>query len=75
VLQQRIFQLVGHDALLITMSELGLARARAQQARAGDPDLKAQARVAYQNLFRDWQNADPDLPLVQQAKAEYARLQ
>jgi predicted Zn-dependent protease len=75
VLQQRIFQVVGHNALLVTMAELGLARALAQQARAGDPALKAQARIAYQNLFRDWQNADPDLPLVQQAKAEYAKLQ
>jgi serine/threonine protein kinase/tetratricopeptide (TPR) repeat protein len=74
-LPQRTFQLVGHNPLFITMSELGLARALAQQARAGDPAFKAQARVAYQNLFRDWQNADPDLPLVQQAKAEYAKLQ
>jgi serine/threonine protein kinase/tetratricopeptide (TPR) repeat protein len=75
VLGLRVFELMGHNALFITMSELGLARALAQRARAGDPALKSQARIAYQNLFRDWQHADPGLPLVQQAQAEYAKLQ
>ncbi|HET9784773.1 MAG TPA: protein kinase, partial [Terriglobales bacterium] len=75
VLQQRNYQSMNQNALLVAMAELGLARALAQQAKAGDPALKSQARIAYQNLFRDWQNADPGLPTIQQAKAEYARLQ
>jgi serine/threonine protein kinase/tetratricopeptide (TPR) repeat protein len=33
------------------------------------------ARIAYQNLLADWKDADPDLPLLHEAKAEYARLQ
>jgi len=50
-------------------AQLGVARAYVQQ---GDT---AKARLAYQDVLASWKNADPDLPLVQQAKAEYARLQ
>jgi hypothetical protein len=28
----------------------------------------------YQDLFAQWKDADPDLPLLKQAKAEYAKL-
>jgi eukaryotic-like serine/threonine-protein kinase len=50
------------------MAYLGLARACALQ---GDD---AKARVAYQNLFVKWKDADADLPVLLQAKAEYAKL-
>jgi tetratricopeptide (TPR) repeat protein len=33
------------------------------------------ARIAYQNFLADWKDADPDLPLLKEVKAEYARLQ
>ena len=33
------------------------------------------ARIAYQNFFAAWKDADPDLPLLHEAKAEYAKLQ
>jgi len=49
------------------MALLGLARAAAQ-----DGDL-AVSRRAYQDLLALWKDADPDLPVVRQAKAEYAR--
>ena len=52
-----------------TLARLGLARARAM---AGNKDA---ARTAYQDLFAIWKDADPDLPLLKQAKAEYAKLQ
>jgi tetratricopeptide (TPR) repeat protein len=32
------------------------------------------ARVAYQDFFAAWKDADPDLPLLHEAKAEYAKL-
>ncbi len=54
---------------LHTLSQLGLARAL---ALAGDT---AGARSAYQDLFAVWKDADPEVPLVKQAKAEYAKLQ
>jgi tetratricopeptide (TPR) repeat protein len=50
------------------LSQLGLARAH---ALAGD---SAQSRKAYQDFLALWKDADPDLPVLQQAKAEYAKL-
>jgi tetratricopeptide (TPR) repeat protein len=41
-------------------------------AMAGDT---AKAKAAYQNFFNIWKDADPDIPILQQAKAEYAKLQ
>ena len=51
------------------------AMARLQLARAlglsGDP---VKAKGTYDDLFALWKNADPDIPVVRQARAEYARL-
>ncbi|HTK29195.1 MAG TPA: protein kinase [Vicinamibacterales bacterium] len=47
---------------------LGLGRA---YAIAGDA---AKARVAYQDFFTMWKDADADLPVLSAAKQEYARL-
>ena len=49
-------------------SWLGLARGF---ALAGEP---AGAKKAFQDFFELWKDADPDIPILQQAKAEYARL-
>jgi serine/threonine protein kinase len=52
------------------------ALAHLQLARAyemtGDT---AKARSAYQDFFAFWKDADPDIPILKQAKAEYAKLQ
>jgi tetratricopeptide (TPR) repeat protein/predicted Ser/Thr protein kinase len=40
-------------------------------AMAGDT---AKAKTAYQDFFSLWKDADPDIPILKQAKAEYARL-
>jgi hypothetical protein len=32
-------------------------------------------RAAYQDFFTLWKDADPDIPILKEAKAEYARLQ
>jgi serine/threonine protein kinase/Flp pilus assembly protein TadD len=50
------------------LAEWGLARARAKE---GD---KSGARTAYQDFFAMWKNADPTLPVLRQAKSEYALL-
>lgn len=55
--------------MLLPLSQLGLARAYAVQ---GDTP---KARTAYQDLFAVWKNADSDLPVLKEAKAEYAKLQ
>jgi serine/threonine protein kinase len=33
------------------------------------------SRAAYQEFLTPWKDADPDIPILQQAKAEYAKLQ
>jgi tetratricopeptide (TPR) repeat protein len=56
------------------LARLGLARAYALEAQT-DPSAREKARTAYQNFLTLWKDADPDIPIYQQAKAEYARLQ
>jgi tetratricopeptide (TPR) repeat protein len=51
------------------LARLGLARAYVLQ---GNSD---KARSAYQEFFILWKDADPDVPILKQAKAEYAKLQ
>jgi hypothetical protein len=48
---------------------LGLGRA---YALSGDA---AKARSAYQDFLALWKDADPDIPILKEAKAEYAKLQ
>jgi hypothetical protein len=35
----------------------------------------AKAKEAYQNFFVLWKDADPDIPILQQAKDEYGQQQ
>ncbi len=68
-----VSKMLDHRGLLgnsptAALAHLGLARAR---ARAGDA---AGSRAAYQDFFALWKDADPDIPILQQAKAEYAKL-
>jgi tetratricopeptide (TPR) repeat protein len=51
------------------LAHLGLARAYVLQ---GD---KPKARAKYQDFLALWNDADPDIPILKQAKAEYAKLQ
>lgn len=37
-------------------------------------DALAKARAACQDFFALWKEADPDVPILKQAKAEYSRL-
>jgi len=50
------------------LSHLGLGRAYALQGNS------ATAKSAYQDFFAAWKDADPDLPVLKQAKAEYEKL-
>jgi serine/threonine protein kinase/tetratricopeptide (TPR) repeat protein len=58
----------GPDILLV-VGQLELGRVFQEQG-----DIP-KARIAYQNFFAALKDADPDLPLLHQAKAEYAKLQ
>jgi eukaryotic-like serine/threonine-protein kinase len=57
------------NSVLGVLAHLQLGRAFAMQ---GD---SAKARSAYSDFFTLWKDADPDILILQQAKAEYARLQ
>ena len=55
------------------LARLGLARAYALDA-AKDPAARDKARTEYQNFLTLWKDADPDIPVYKQAKAEYQDL-
>jgi len=65
---------IDHRGLVVNfpwgaLARLGLARAYALQ---GDT---AKARAAYQDFLTLWKDADRDIPILKEAKAEYAKLQ
>jgi hypothetical protein len=51
------------------LAHLGLARAYVLQRDTG------KASAAYQDFLTLWKDSDPDIPILKQAKAEYAKLQ
>jgi serine/threonine protein kinase/tetratricopeptide (TPR) repeat protein len=61
------------------LAHLGVARANALQARTSqgaDADLaRVRALAAYKDFLTLWKDADPDIPILKEAKAEYAKLQ
>jgi tetratricopeptide (TPR) repeat protein len=66
-------RLIGHrgwpdSELFAPLAQLGLARAYAMQ---GD---RENSRKAYDDFFTTWKDADPDTPILHQAKAEYKKL-
>jgi serine/threonine protein kinase/Tfp pilus assembly protein PilF len=75
---------IDHPGLAINfpwgaLARLGLARAYALQAQSaqgtGAEAARAKARAAYQDFLTLWKDADPDIPILKEAKAEYAKLQ
>jgi DNA-binding winged helix-turn-helix (wHTH) protein/tetratricopeptide (TPR) repeat protein len=61
------------------LAHLGIARANAletKDSQGADADAaRSRARAAYKDFLTLWKDADPDLPILQEAKAEYAKLQ
>jgi eukaryotic-like serine/threonine-protein kinase len=55
--------------LLGSLANLQLARAYTASGNA------AKAKAAYENFFTLWKDADADVPILKEAKAEYAKLQ
>ncbi|MBZ5599916.1 MAG: tetratricopeptide repeat protein, partial [Acidobacteriia bacterium] len=60
------------------LAHLGVARANALQSRTSqgaDADAaRDRALTAYKDFLTLWKDADPDIPILKQAKAEYAKL-
>jgi tetratricopeptide (TPR) repeat protein len=66
-------KILDHPGLVLTnpigaLAHLQLGRAYAVQGDAN------RARSVYQDFFALWKDADPDIPILKQAKAEYAKL-
>jgi serine/threonine protein kinase/tetratricopeptide (TPR) repeat protein len=66
-------RIIEHPGIVINfptgvLAHLQLGRA---YAMAGDG---AKAKAAYQDFFNLWKNADPDIPILKEARAEYAKL-
>ena len=61
------------------LAHLGVARANALQmkgSQGADADsARVRALAAYKDFLEIWKDADPDIPIYKQAKAEYAKLQ
>jgi eukaryotic-like serine/threonine-protein kinase len=61
------------------LAHLGVARANALEARTSqgaDADAaRVRALAAYKDFLALWKDADPDIPILKEAKAEYAKLQ
>ena len=60
---------VGPTSPLYALAHLGVVRA---YGLAGETP---KSRKAYQDFFALWKDADPDIPILKEAKAEYAKLQ
>ena len=54
--------------LFAPLAQLGLARAYARQGN------RENSRKAYDDFFTTWKDADPDIPILRQAKGEYKKL-
>jgi len=77
-------KILGHSGIVWNcwtgaLAHLGLARANALVARTSqgtDADAaRVRALAAYKDFLTLWKDADPDIPILKQAKAEYAKLE
>ncbi len=67
-------KIIDHRGLVLNepigaLAHLGLARASVLQGKS------VKAKAAYQDFLTLWRDADPDIPILKQAEAEYAKLQ
>lgn len=67
-------KIINHRGIVISdpigaLAHLQLARA---YVLAGDVP---RAKASYQNFLGLWKDADPEIPILKQARAEYAKLQ
>ena len=67
-------RIVERPEVALTFPIGALARLQLGRAYAMQGDT-AKAKTAYQDFLTLWKDADPDIPIYKQAKAEYAKLQ
>jgi eukaryotic-like serine/threonine-protein kinase len=67
-------KILDHRGVCGTWSACALSHLQLARARVVSGD-SAGARTAYQDFFALWKDADPDIPILKEAKVEYAKLQ
>lgn len=67
-------KILDHPGIVVNEPIGALTRLNLARARRLSGDRK-KARAAYQDFLTLWKDADPDIPILKQAKAEYAKLQ
>ena len=67
-------KILDHRGIVVNEAIGALAHLQIGRAYAMQGDT-AKARAAYQDFLTLWKDADPDIPVLKQAKAEYAKLQ
>jgi eukaryotic-like serine/threonine-protein kinase len=67
-------KILDHPGLTVNNPIGALTHLQLARARVLSRDQSG-ARTAYQDFFALWKDADPDIPVLKQAKAEYAKLQ
>ena len=70
---EQLKRIVAHPGLDPSSAEHVIVRAWLARAYARAGKV-AEARKEYEGFLELWKNADPDLPLLREVKAEYARL-
>jgi hypothetical protein len=67
-------KIVNHPGMILNFVTGSLARLQIGRVHLMSGDSE-KAKAAYQDFFNLWKDADPDIPILKQAKAEYAKLQ
>jgi len=67
-------KILDHRGIVVSEPIGALAHLQLGRAYALEGD-SANARIAYKDFLTLWKDADPDIPILKQAKAEYAKLQ
>ena len=67
-------KVISHPGVVVNFVTASMARLQIARAYALAGDT-AKAKSAYQGFLTIWRDADPDVPVLQEAKAEYAKLQ
>jgi len=65
---------VDHPGIVLNWPFAVLARLQLGRAYAMSGDIR-KAKSSYQDFFSLWKDADPDIPILKQAKAEYSKLE
>jgi eukaryotic-like serine/threonine-protein kinase len=67
-------KLLDHRGIVLNFVTAALAHLQVGRAYTMSGDAP-KAKTAYQDFLTLWKDADPDIPILKQAKAEYAKLQ